>query len=74
VVARIEVFLRAQRPALAFTLSEGPLRRIEVEKTGARAVALRIKGLNSKTQRATWERLRAALTARGLVLSRCESG
>jgi hypothetical protein len=67
-IEQIELFVRAQRPALRMSLG-GPLAAmVEVERTGPREVALRIEGRHGPLTQEDLERIRTAMEARGLRL------
>jgi hypothetical protein len=68
-IEKIEVFVRAQRPALALRLGGSLDATVELERTGTRQVALRIQGHRGPLPREDLGRLREALEARGLRLS-----
>ncbi|MET0406105.1 MAG: hypothetical protein ABW123_27050, partial [Cystobacter sp.] len=63
-IEKIEVFVRAQRPALALRLGGALDATVEVERTGARQVALRIQGHRGPLPPEDLTRLREALEAR----------
>jgi hypothetical protein len=68
-IEKIEVFVKSQRPALAMDLGGALNATVEVERTGAREVALRIQGRRGPLPQEELARIREALTARGLKLS-----
>ncbi|WP_434380554.1 hypothetical protein [Melittangium boletus] len=72
-IEKLEVFVKAQRPALALHLGGGFDATVEVERTGPREVALRIQGRHRPLAPADLARLREALGARGLSLSALSS-
>ncbi len=67
-IEKIEVLVRAQRPALAMRVGGALEATVEVERTGVREVALRIQGHRGPLRAEELTRLREALTARGLTL------
>jgi len=69
-VERVETLLRAGRPALAFTLGGRHGQRVQLERLGPGAVAIRLQG--GTFGRAEAQQLAAALDERGLRLSRLE--
>jgi hypothetical protein len=68
-IEKLEVFVKSQRPALAMRLGGALDATVEVERTGAREVALRIQGHRGPLPQEDMARIRDALTARGLKLS-----
>lgn len=68
-IEKIELFVKSHRPALALRLGGAWDARVEVERTGAGEVALRIQGHRGPLAPRELERLREALSARGLKLS-----
>jgi hypothetical protein len=68
-IEKLEVFVKSQRPALAMRLGGALDATVEVERTGAREVALRIQGHRGPLPQEDLTRIRDALTARGLKLS-----
>lgn len=68
-IEKIEVFVKSQRPALALRLGGALDATVEVERTGERAVALRIQGRRGPLPQKELARIRDALTDRGLKLS-----
>lgn len=68
-IEKLEVFVKSQRPALAMRLGGALEATVEVERTGAREVALRIQGHRGSLPQEDMARIRDALSARGLKLS-----
>ncbi len=68
-IEQIEVFVKSQRPALAMQLGGALDATVEVERTGAREVALRIQGRRGRLLQKDLMRIRDALAERGLKLS-----
>ena len=68
-IEKLEVFVKSQRPALAMRLGGALNATMEVERTGAREVALRIQGHRGPLSPEDTARIRDALAARGLKLS-----
>jgi hypothetical protein len=68
-IEKIAVFVKSQRPALAMHLGGALNATVEVERTGAREVALRIQGRRGPLPQEELARIREALAARGLKLS-----
>ena len=68
-IEKLEVFVKSQRPALAMRLGGTLNATVEVERTGAREVALRIQGHRGPLSPEDTARIRDALAARGLKLS-----
>jgi len=68
-IEKIEVFVKSQRPALAMRLGGALDATVEVERTGARAVSLRIQGRRGPLPQQDLARIRDALADRGLKLS-----
>jgi hypothetical protein len=68
-IEKIEVFVKSQRPALALHLGGVLDATVEVERTGAREVALRIQRRRGPLPQEDLARIREALAARGLKLS-----
>jgi hypothetical protein len=68
-VRRIETFLGSDRPALALTVEGALQARVEVERTGRKQVALRIRGSRRPPRAEDVERIREELRARGIRLS-----
>jgi hypothetical protein len=69
-IEKIDVFMKSQRPALALRLGGALEATVEVERTGAREVALRIQGHRGPVPAGQLEHIREALASRGLRLSR----
>jgi hypothetical protein len=67
-IARIEVFVKSQRPALKMSLGGALDATVEVERTGPREVALRIQGHKGPVPSEELSRIREALEAKGLRL------
>ncbi|HEX8434359.1 hypothetical protein [Archangium sp.] len=68
-IEKIEVFVKSQRPALAMRLGGALDATVEVERTGAREVSLRIQGRRGPLPQEDLARIRDALAERGLKLS-----
>jgi hypothetical protein len=68
-IEKLEVFVKSQRPALAMRLGGALDATVEVERTGAREVALRLQGHRGPVSPEDAARIREALAARGLKLS-----
>jgi hypothetical protein len=68
-IEKIEVFVKSQRPALAMRLGGALDATVEVERTGAREVSLRIQGRRGPLPQEELARIRDALAQRGLKLS-----
>lgn len=68
-VARIETFLKSNRPALAVTLGGAINARVEVERTGPGEVSLKVQGTRGPPPPEDLARIREAVRARGLKLS-----
>jgi hypothetical protein len=68
-VERLQRFHRAGRPALAMTLRAIPGARLELQRTGPRAVSLTWAGRGPKPDSAQIAQLRDALAQRDLTLS-----
>ncbi|MFZ5470343.1 MAG: hypothetical protein ACOZIN_12980 [Myxococcota bacterium] len=73
-VEKIEVFLKSQRPSLSMTLHSRLGALLEVERTGPREVAIRIKGRRGSPFPDDLTLLRDALGARGLKLAALRVG
>lgn len=71
-VEKMEVFVKSQRPALALTLGGALGGKMEVERVGPRAVAVRLQSKSGLTANEV-AGLRSALAARGLTLARYEA-
>ena len=69
-IEKIDVFMKSQRPALSLRLGGALEATVEVERTGAREVALRIQGHRGPVPAGQLEHIREALASRGLRLSR----
>lgn len=67
-IEKIDVFVKSQRPALAMRVGGALNATVEVERTGAREVALRIQGHRGPLPQEELSRIRDALAARGLKL------
>jgi hypothetical protein len=67
-IEKIDVFVKSQRPALAMRLGGALNATVEVERTGAREVALRIQGHRGPLPQEDLARIRDALAERGLKL------
>ena len=67
---RIELFLHASRPALSMRVGGALQAEVQIERTGARKVALSIHG--GRVSERDLAALRRELEARGLELSRLE--
>jgi hypothetical protein len=68
-IEKLELFVKSQRPALALHLGGSWDARVEVERTGAGEVALRIQGHRGPLPPQELTRIRESLVARGLKIS-----
>lgn len=71
-IEKIDYFVRSQRPALALTLGGGS--RVEIERTGPREVALKIKDRHGPPAAEDLGRIREEIRARGLRLAALSVG
>jgi hypothetical protein len=72
-IEQIETFISsAQRPALALTLNNSLGARVEIERVGPRAIALKLVGVNGPPTPEAVSRVREALRARGLTIAALE--
>ncbi|RJS20669.1 hypothetical protein DRW03_18455 [Corallococcus sp. H22C18031201] len=67
-IERIEVLVKAQRPALSLSLRGAMEATVEVQRTGPREIALHIQGRQRPLAGEDLSRLTSALEARGLRL------
>lgn len=65
-IEKIEVYVKAGRPAMALGLHGSLGARVEIERVGRGQVALRLLGAKTPPTRETLKQLRAELAARGL--------
>jgi len=68
-IERIELFVKAQRPALTLSLQFGPVAKVEVERTGDGVIALKLHGRNGLPPPEEVGLIREAVRERGLRLS-----
>lgn len=68
-IEKVELFVRSNRPTLSLSLGGALSGQLEIEKVGPGKVALTLRGGASKDAK-TPERIRQALAARGLTVTR----
>ena len=72
-IEQIETFVsNAQRPALALTLNNSLGARVEIERVGPRAIALKLVGVDGPPTPDAVSRVREALRSRGLTITALE--
>jgi hypothetical protein len=72
-IEQIETFVSsANRPAMALTLNNSLGARVEIERVGPRAIALKLVGVNGPPTPDTVSRVRDELRARGLTIATLE--
>jgi|GEM_PF-5942241 len=72
-IEKVEVFVRSNRPTLSLSLGGTLSGQMEIEKVGPGKVALTLRGSGRKDPGAP-ERIRQALAARGLTVTRMRIG
>jgi hypothetical protein len=73
-IEKIETFMRSHERVLALTVGEGLEGRVEMERTGPGAVAIKIQGKHGPPSAQDLSRIRDEIRSRGLYLSALSIG